>query len=185
MFYILPAENYLYITGSDNIWKTDQQLNILIPFDYSNADFSGLYYNSTNSLIYVASHNLGDIYVFNLDLALTDMISTSNSYPWSINGYNNQLFVGTDSGTILVIVNNLIIQQFNGCNEENTHLISMIFDEYDNMATGCNNNYLYLYSKNGSFLNKNIPTVSDQAYLGFDLKSRLVVVTRTEISLYN
>ncbi len=52
------------------------------------------------------------------------------------------------------------------------------------MATGCNNNYLYLYSKNGSFLNKNIPTVNDRAYLGFDIKSRLVVVTHTEISLY-
>jgi hypothetical protein len=114
VFYILPAENYLYITGSDNIWKTDQQLNILIPFDYSNADFSGLYYNSTNSLIYVASHNFGNIHVFSLDLAFTDIISTSIHYPWSINGYNNnQLFVGTDSGTILVIVNNLIIQQFN------------------------------------------------------------------------
>ncbi len=38
------------------------------------------------------------------------------NYSSSINEHDNKLYVGTNNGMILVIVNNMIIQQFNGCN---------------------------------------------------------------------
>jgi hypothetical protein len=53
------------------------------------------------------------------------------------------------------------------------------------MATLCNNNQLYLYNTAGSYLNKSIPTVSTPPYFGLDSKSRLAVVTWTQITLYN
>ena len=41
--------NYFYIAGDRNVWKTDQQLNVLIT--YNSNKFMGLYYNSTIDFI--------------------------------------------------------------------------------------------------------------------------------------
>ncbi len=183
--YMIPVGIYFYITGNDNIWKTDQQLNVLIKHTVSNnPSYRGLYYNSKNDLIYVAPFNLQVIHVFNLNLTLNDSISITPYQPWSINENNNELYVGTNNGTILVIVNKKIINQFNGCNEQSVLLLSILFDDFNNMATSCDNNQLYLYNTTVNYLNQSIPTVSSPFNIGFDLKSRLVVVTNTKILLY-
>jgi hypothetical protein len=185
--YMIPVCNYFCITGRYKIWKTDKQLNVL--FQYNSNDSSphyvGLYHNSTNDLIYVAAYNLQMIHVFNLNLTLNDSISITPYSPWSINEHNNELYVGTNNGTILVIVNKQIIKQFNGCNEQSALLFSSLFDDLNNMATLCANNQLYLYNTSGSYLNKSIPTVAYSNYIGLDSKSRLVVVTWIQITLYN
>jgi hypothetical protein len=120
-----------------------------------------------------------------LNLTLNDKISITPHRPWSINEYNNELYVGTSSGKIIVIVNKQIIKQFNGCNQQSVRLLSILFNILNNMATSCNNNQLYLYNTAGTYLNKSIPTISYPYYIGFDSKARLVVVTDTQISLYN
>jgi hypothetical protein len=184
---MIPVGNYFYITGNDNIWKTDQQLNVLFRYNSTGSShyYVGLFYNSTNDLIYVAPYNLQVIHVFNLNLTLNDSISITPHLPLSINEHNNELFVGTTDGTILVIVNKQIIKQFNGCNQQSFLLLSILFDDFNNMATTCDNKQLYLYNTAGTYLNKSIPTVSSPRYIGLDSKSRLVVVTWTQISLYN
>ncbi len=185
--YMIPVGNYFYISDYFNIWKTDQQLNVLIRYNStgSSHEYRGLYYNSTNDLIYVASSYFEVINVFNLNLTLNDSISTTPYQPWSINENNNELYVGTTNGTVLVILNQQIIKQFNGCNKQSVDIYSILFDDFNNMATSCDNNQLYLYNTSGSYLNKSIPTANDPRYIGLDSKSRLVVVTSTQISLYN
>ncbi len=185
--YMIPVGNYFYITGNDYIWKTDQQLNVFIRYNStgSSPKHGGLYYNSTDDLIYVAIEALQVIHVFNLNLILNDIISITPHSPWSINEHNNELYVGTTDGTMLVIVNKQIIKQFNGCNQQSVYLYSILFDEFNNMATSCSNYQLYLYKTSGSYLNKSMPTVSSPTYIGLDSKSRLVAVTWTQISLYN
>jgi hypothetical protein len=187
VYYMIPGGNYFYITGNDNIWKTDQQLNVSIRYNSTGSSplYRGLYHNSTNDLIYVAPFALQLIHVFNLNLTLNDTISITPYWPWSINENNNELFVGTTDGTILVILNKQIIKQFNGCNQQSVLLLSILFDDFNNMATSCANNQLYLYNTAGTYLNKSIPTVSFPMYIGLDSKSRLVVVNNTQISLYN
>jgi hypothetical protein len=184
--YMIPLGNYLFITGRDNIWKTDQQLNVLLQYNSTSSFpvYRGLYYNSTNNLIYVTSSGFNVIHVFNLYLTLNDTISTTHS-PWSINENNNELYVGTLNGLMLVIVNKQIIKQFNGCNKKSVELLSILFDYLNNMATSCADNQLYLYNTTVTYLNKSIPTVSKPMYIGLDSKSRLVVVTYTQITLYN
>jgi hypothetical protein len=185
VMYMIPVGIYFYITGQNNVWKTDQELNVLIEHtDINDPSYRGLYYNSKNDLIYVAPFTLQVIHVFNLNLTLNDSISITPYQPWSINENNNELYVGTTNGTILVIVNKQIIKQFNGCNEQSVILNSILFDDFNNMATSCNNNQLYLYNTTVNYLNQSIPTVSSPMYIGFDLKSRLVVVTNTQILLY-
>jgi hypothetical protein len=99
----------------------------LITYNLRNG-YLGLYYNSSIDSILVAPAYLDVIHVFNFNLALTDTISIPSYNPWSINAYNDQLYVGTTNGTILVIVNKQIIIQFNGCNGQSVSLFSILFD---------------------------------------------------------
>jgi hypothetical protein len=185
--YMILLNNSIYITGENNIWKTDQQLYVLTQFNSTGNSprYRGLYYNSTNDFIYVASNTFPMIYVFNLNLALNDTFSTAPHLPWSINAYNNQLFVGTYNGTMLVIVNKQIIKQFNGCNQQIVALYSILFDGTNNMATSCNSKQIYSYNTTGTYLNKSITTIYSARYIGLDSQSRLVIVTNTQIYLYN
>jgi hypothetical protein len=188
VYYMTPVGNYFYITGYKNIWKTDQQLNVSITHTNSNLSspsYCGLYYNATSDLIYVASQDFQVIQVFNLDLTLNDSFSITPYKSWSLNEHNSELYVGTTNGTMLVIVNKQIIKQFNGCNQQSDKLFSILFDDLNNIATSCANKRLYLYNKAGTYLNKSIiPTDSNPYYIGFDSKSRLVVVTTYQISIY-
>ncbi len=183
--YMISIGTNFYITGDQNVWKTDEQLNVLIQYNDLTASYHGIYYNSTNSLIYIPSVVLQVIHLFNLDLTLNNNISIVNNFPWSITGFNNELFVGTNNGKILIISNQQIIQEFNACNGNGVIVFSILFDQFYNMASSCSNNQLYLYNTTGTFLNKNISTVSNPEFIGFDSKSRLVVVMDSQISLYN
>ncbi len=184
---MISVGNYFYITGNGNIWKTDHQLNVLIRYNStgSSPHYHGLYYSSTSYSIYVAPFTLQVIHVFNLNLTLNDTISITPYQPWSINEYNNELYVGTSDGIMFVILNKQIINQFNGCNQQNFILYSILFDHLNNMVTSCNNKKLYLYNTSGSYLNQSIPTVSLPYHIELDSKSRLVVVEYVQISLYN
>ncbi len=184
--YMISIENFFWITGDVNIWKTDEELNILIQYNSTgyNFGYSGLYFNSKSNLIYVVSYSLNLIKEFNLNVTVNNISIETPYYPWSINGYNNQLYVSTESGMIFVIVDKQIMRNFNGCNGKNFQIYSLLFDEYDNMATACDNFQLYLYNRNGDYLNKTIQTVDYPCFIGFDFKSRLVVVGDNQISLY-
>ena len=185
--YIVPVGNYCYITGNSNLWKTDEQFNKLIQYNSTGSSpvYFGLYYSSTNNLIYVAPNSLSAIQVFNLNLRLNNTISLATHYPWSINGRTNQLYVGTSNGVMLVIENKHIIKQYNACKGQNIFVNSILFDQFDKIATACYSGQLYLYNSTGNYLNKYISTNSTPWYIGFDSKSRLVVVQETLISLYN
>ncbi len=110
--FIISVGNNFYITGDSNIWKIDEQLNKLIQYD-SYPSYLGIYYSSSDNLIYVAPQNWQVIHIFDLDLRLIDSILTAPYNPWSINGYNNQLYVGTAYyGMILVIVNGIKLMRY-------------------------------------------------------------------------
>ena len=161
--YIIPIGSNLFITGYNHIWKTDDQLNILNQYAPSeSAGYFGIYYNSTSNFIYVASYLTNSIQLFDMSLIFSSNISTLTHIPWSIAGYNNQIFAGTKDGIILVIINKIIINQFNGCNGNTFQLISILFDEFDHMATACSNQQLYLYSSKGSYQNNNISTLNSK-----------------------
>ena len=119
-------------------------------------EYSGICYNPSNGLIYVAAtvYYLYEIQLFNLDLTLIRRFSTSPHDPWSITISLNQLYVGTaHTGIILVYQNEILINQFNGCNGNSVTLSSILFDPNGYMATTCwdPTNKLYLFSPNGSF----------------------------------
>ena len=154
---------------------------------YVNPAYRGISYNLSNGLIYVTTFNLREIQVFNLDLILIRSFSTSPHYPWSIIESSNRLYVRTYGGIILVFQNEILINQFNGCNGNSDMLISILFDQNDYMATTCSDptNKLYLFSPNGSFTGKSITTPFSPRYISFDSKGRLIEISDGTIRIYN
>lgn len=184
--YIISDGINMFITGDSRLLKTDGNLNILNQYNAaSSPHYRGIYYNSTTGLIYVAAYWLTAIHVFDTNLVLTGNISTKNNAPYSISGYNGQLYVGTYSGSILVIFNSTMIDTFNGC-YNNLAIVNFItFDSFKNMATICSNNQMYLYDSIGNFNNKSIATLSNPGYIGFDSKRRFVLISSKQVSLYS
>ena len=97
--YMLTVNYTLYITGINNIYKTDKYLNNLNQYNANDSPFyNGIYFNETNNLLYIVSNSKFAIDVFNLNLQIIDSILISSilySRPYSIQGYNNSLFIGT------------------------------------------------------------------------------------------
>ncbi len=182
--YMITIGSSIYMTGNTYIWKLYKDLNFLI--QYSSSPFcNSINCNSSNGFIYVAPVNLKEIQVFDLNLAYNHKISISPYIPWTISEYNNKMFVGTSNGTILVIENDRIINQFNGCNAASNQLTSILFDQYGYMATICSFPQLYLYNSNGTYTGTSLSTPSNTRYIGFDAKGRFVVISRYQISVYN
>ena len=186
--YMINIGNILYMTGWRNVWKLDQDLNILIEYNRGgNPAYHGISYNSSNGLIYVASWNLNAIQLFNLDLTLISSLSTKPLSPHSITESSNKLYVGTGKRIVLVFLNEKIINKFNGGDGNSVLLTSILLDQNDYMATACDNptNKLYLFSPNGSFTGKSITTPPGPYYIGLDSKGRFMQFSRWQISIYS
>jgi hypothetical protein len=183
--YMITLSNSLYITGDINVWKADKDLNILITYSSTGTTYKGIYHNSTNDLIYVAQSGTTAIHVFNLTLSLIRSFPLSTYRPYSLAGYNNQLYVGTTVGFILVVVNEVMINSFNGCNGGTSKVTSIFIDRNGYMATTCDSSFLYLYNTNGTYAGKSITTPTSPRFLGYNSKCKFVQVSYTKVSIYN
>ena len=185
---MIAAGNDFIITGESSIWKTNSELIVLVKRNIS-SDLrnNGIFYNGMNSLIYAAASYDYSIKIFDLNLTFINNISTQSHWPYSISGYNDQLFVGTYSGIILIIEDNQIISDtFKGCNGNEFRIYKILFDELGFMATACSDDNLYLYTINGTYKNKFISMMKYGIYLiGIDFSSGLVVANLDSgISIY-
>ena len=91
--YMIKFENSLYMTGNLNLWKLDEHLNTLIQYNATGSpSYRGLYFNSTNRMLYVAPYALTLIHVFDINLSLNHTFLISPYSPWSITGYSNQFY---------------------------------------------------------------------------------------------
>ena len=68
-----------YLADDNNMWKTDEDLNVLIQFNGTeiSASYLDMYWISSNSSIYVASRYLNSIDTFDSNLNLVDTFSTA------------------------------------------------------------------------------------------------------------
>jgi hypothetical protein len=173
----------LYITGFNNIWKTDKYLNVLITHTESGAYYYGIYYNCTNNFIHLAPTGCTYIQVFDLNLTLNHNISVSPNVPRSFSAYNNELYVGTDQNLVLVIVNKIVIRNFMGCSSG--PLYSLVADNHGFIAIACySNNLVNLGYYNGTSTGKSLTTPFYPTYVGFDSKGRFVLLSYYQMSIY-
>ena len=185
---IITIGNNLYITSDKGIYKTSSDLTVLnSQLSTSNfPHYRGIYFNSTNNLLYLASVQFNAIILYDLNLNVKGNITIDPYSPYSIAGLNNQLFVGTAfNGLILLLVDNKIINTFDGCLQTKGALTSITLDQTGLMANVCEeSDTVYLYSANGTYANKFISTPLNPEYIGFDSKSRVLIVSQFQISLF-
>ncbi len=187
--YMITIGSSIYMAGGLNIWKLDEELNILIQYISNGTypNFRGIYYNSSNRFIYVAPNRLTEIQVFDLNLKYNQNISKSSYKPYLISEYNSNMYVGTSNGTKLLIKNEVIINQFNGCNGIIITVTFILFDQYGYMATICSNptNKLYLYNSSGTYTGTSLSTPVNPRYIGFDTKGRFVLISQSLVIIYS
>ena len=184
--YMITVENSIYMSGNLHLWKLDKDLNVLIQYNATGTGYRSLYLNSTNKFLYVTPHYLTEIHVFDLNLTLNHSFSILPYLPYSITGYNNQLYVGTRNGTVLVFRNETIVNQFNVCGGNYVQLSSILFDEFGYIATSCEiDNKLYLNFANGTYTGKTMVTPNNPYYSGFDSKGHFVQISTKQIIIYN
>ena len=187
--YIIGVEKNLYMTGDWNLWKLNENLKTLIVYNATGIVwYRGLYFNSTNRLLYVAACALSVIHVFDLNLTFNHSFSTSPYNPFSIEGYNNQMYIGTTNGIVLVFKNEKVANQLNGCAKIKTGILhSILFDEYGFFATSCGNpvNQLYLHFSNGTSTGRTMATLMNPRYIGFDSKDHFILISGYQITIYN
>ena len=181
--YIVNANSNLYITGDNNIWKTDKYLNISKTFTSRGADYRGILFKCTENLIYVASSTNTYLQVFDLNLNLNSTINVSPHYPRSFAEKNNELFVGCSVGSVLVVVNKAIIRSFTACSSG--VISSMVFDKFGLMAIACRDHKIIkLFHSNGTYTTKNMVTSVDVLNAQFDSKGRFVMSLTTGLRIY-
>jgi hypothetical protein len=125
------------------------------------------------------------IIMFSLEFVVLDSISTTPYNPYGIQVNNNQMFISTTDGMVLIIINKVIAQKFKGCINSNSSIHSILLDEYNYLAISCSDdNALYLFNSNGSYTGMKMSALANPHFLSFDSKGRFVVISSTQISVY-
>ena len=180
--YMVDINSSLYITGENNMWKTDKYLNVLITYNES-GNYRGIHFNSTENLIYVASKAYYYIQVFNINLTLNDTLNINSYNPYSLSEYNNELYVGTTTGSILVVVNRAIIRSFTVCSSSRAN--SIVFDNFGLLAITCeSNSIINFYYSNGTYTGNSLATTLYPMFVGFDSKRRFVYLSKSQIKIH-
>jgi hypothetical protein len=190
---MIRIEKYFYLSLDNHFLKTDFNLNevglVFKAYTGLVPKYRGLWYNSSNNLIYVASNYWYTIDVFDLNVSKIDSISTTaNStpyFPWSLQGNGNMLFCGTDQGVLLVIINKVIIKTINVCNIS-SRLSSILFDQYGYVGFTCKNEkILKLFYTNLSYTGLQKALLANPEFINFDEKGRFIVISDKRITVYN
>jgi hypothetical protein len=182
---MITIGNNLYISGLLNLWKTDQDLNVLIQYnDPTISYYRGICNTTADNLIYVASTFKKSIDLFDLDLKLVKRILIPY-IPYSISAFNNQMYVGCEQGVIILLQNQRIINSFIGCNTDTSFVKSILFDQSGYMAMSClNSPQLYLY-KNLIYTGKSFLTKNKPVSFIYDAKDRFIVSSESQIDIYS
>ena len=185
---IFTVGSNLFIANTLFLFKTDLQLNILLQV-FVNSLYNDIYYNSESNLLYMTTVHYKYIQYYDLNLVYIGRFSVGPYYPWTISGYNNQMFVRTVDSNILKIVNQTITNSFMGFNGYNLFILSILFDNYGNIVTACgyynSQAQLYLYDYKGNYQNLNISLPNSALSIGFDSKSQFVALTWNNVYIYN
>ncbi len=179
--YAINIDNEFYFTGNGGVRKRDKYMNLTKEYSqYCNC--RAILYNKTSDLIYVADIIQLRILILNRNLTVVSTISTTGYTPIGLAVYDNKLYVGTVSGSILVFQDGIIIKNFTTpC----TSISKISIDEYGYMLVLCASpSYVYLFHTNGTYLNSGITTSGSPGELNFDSEGRLIITSNGDINIY-
>lgn len=177
-WFLISVENDLYFTSNTapNLFKSD--FNGIKISQALNGDIyrRGLFYCKENNTIFVASVSpLIEIF----DRNLNKIKSIAVSYqPHNVAIYNGNIYAHTLDGKLLVI-NDLQTTVISVC----VYIPNIFIDKYGYIAIPCiNDNNIFLFHVNGSFMGKKIYT-NQPIDVIIDRNGRLVVVHDSSIDI--
>jgi hypothetical protein len=175
----------LFVTQTNGLCEIDENLNKVNSVALIGSN-EGLYFNSSNSLLYVSTSSLNIIYVFSLNLTLIRKISVSLPN-YSIFAFNRLMFVSTITSDIMVLQNEKIIYTFaTSCFSIKTLMI----DKFGIIALNCYISYainnITFYYLNGSFTGETfrIPVAFPNNF-GFDHNGNLILTSSSGIFVFS
>ena len=172
--------SFLYVSSNDGLYKVDATLNVIQSYETSLKFYRGLYFNQTNGLLYAATlYNGIQVFGSNLNYIKTIFFSNNDKF-LSLNGFNNQLYVGLASGNILIVENDLNSKKYN---PSSYPVKSISIDQMGNLYLSCDN-LIKVY--NADLTYTNVSLFSEDAYkIGIDAMGRMIVITRNKIDIYH
>jgi hypothetical protein len=179
--YGINIDNEFYFTGNNGVKRRDKYMNLTKQYtQYCNC--RTILYNKTSNLIYVADTIQLRILILDRNLSLVGAIDTIGYTPYGLAVYDDKLYVGTVSGSILVIQGGIIIKNVTTpCGS----IAKLLIDDYGYMLILCQSpSYVYLFHANGTDLNNGITTAYNPLELNFDAEGRLVLTSSGEINIY-
>ncbi len=184
--FMVTVDNMIYISASNAVYKTDKHINIINSYNQTDKAFRGIYYDKPTESLFVAvsSNQTIDNSIIMLDRNLTflDSINITVNIPFSLNGYDGKLFVGTTGGKILAIQNKTIIISINTlCGAT---VSSLLIDDFGYMVVLCYRNLnSYIYHTNGSLIG-DFTKFDNTLNVNFDTKGRLIINSDTHFDIY-
>jgi hypothetical protein len=175
----------LFVTQTNGLCEIDENLNKVKSVTLSGSN-EGLYFNSSNSLLYVSTSTFNIIYVFSLNLTLIRKISVS--FPnFSIFAFNGLMFVATITSDIMVLQNEVIVYTFTtSC----TSIKALMIDKFGIIALNCYfgsvSSNITFYYLNGSFTGKTYQIPVQYANnFGFDHNGNWILASYSGIFVFS
>lgn len=181
-FFARIISNYFYLTNNNGFYKVMFNGTIKEQYFRNGSSFRGIYYHENNNTIIVANKGVNCIDIFDQNLNLLETISTLAHSPHYVSIFNDDFYVGTLTGYLLVIKNKTVDRTQLICTLNN-FLFSFLIDKYGFIALACEqDNSTLLYHINGTYLTK--VYVDSPRYAYFDKDSRLVITGKNLINAY-
>ena len=165
--------------------------NVLAAYTY-NGQFRIIYYDTSSSLIYVASQATNYVWVFNLNLGLSTTINVG-SINDGINYFNSSLYFSLCRNSEILVYQNSVLTKIyyatSSCGSSTECITSINFDTFGNMLVVCWVNQKFcLYDYNGNDMNlchSTTQSTSSHPYqVLIDTKGRLIVLDFVSILIY-
>jgi hypothetical protein len=181
--YALNVNGTIYMQHNAAINKYDKYLNFTK--QVSSPGFNrGIYYNSTNQMIYSVVNNLKVINIYDKDLVFNRNIST-NYNPWFIAQYNgNMVVTDNDGGKIYFYegdsVNRTVVTNCTG------RINWLLFDNYNQMLVLCQTSSIFIYNVDGTNTGVQVTACSglNRWFVNFDSKDRLAITCDDRVEIF-
>jgi len=124
------VNGYFYFTADNYFYRTDT--NFQLNATYSAGSFVGyrqFFFDSNSQLFYVAPFKTQSIELFDVNCVYKRSISLQNNYPYGLNIFNDNIYVGTTGNQILVVSKSTeqITNQVNcNCSSSNNYLVQVV-----------------------------------------------------------
>jgi hypothetical protein len=141
------VNGYYYFSSDSYFYRTDSNFNLNA--SYAPGAFFGFrqfFFDSNSQLFYIAPFATNTILLFDMNCNYKRSISLQNYYPYGLNIFNNNIYVGTTNNKILVVSKSTekITNEVN-CTCSNDWLFSITIDLFGFMAISTASGVLCLF----------------------------------------